>query len=289
MSSEIIEPSAARKYPMKTRGRPPKKTGPPRYANRLRELRQRLGLSQQEVATAAGISSAYYGALERGDKRINADTAQRLHAPLRCSVSDLLSGTRGVSVPVRFAIAAAEPGGRLDSFELPEPHERLQPGRVAEPEECFAAEIADDSADRDFASGTVLLLRPPAALREPLRAGAKVVARFFLDGDAGGDRGRDAGGDTGGDVRRATYEVLYGILDRNILGDLMLITRTRNRLIPRHALIRAAASARSGPSESAAAESARDGTIDYRHSPADPAEILGVVVYAMGPVENRLG
>jgi transcriptional regulator with XRE-family HTH domain len=285
MSSEIIEPSAARKYPMKTRGRPPKKTGPPRYANRLRELRQRLGLSQQEVATGAGISSAYYGALERGDKRINADTAQRLHAPLRCSVSDLLSGTRGVSVPVRFAIAAAEPGGRLDSFELPEPHERLQPGRVAEPEQCFAAEIADDSADRDFAPGTVLLLRPPAALHEPLRAGAKVVARFFLDGDGGGD----AGCDTGGDVCRATYEVLYGILDRNILGDLMLITRTRNRLIPRHALIRAAASARSGPSESAAAESARDGTIDYRHSPEDPAEILGVVVYAMGPVENRLG
>jgi transcriptional regulator with XRE-family HTH domain len=270
---------------MKTRGRPPKKTGPPRYANRLRELRQRLGLSQQEVATGAGISSAYYGALERGDKRINADTAQRLHAPLRCSVSDLLSGTRGVSVPVRFAIAAAEPGGRLDSFELPEPHERLQPGRVAEPEQCFAAEIADDSADRDFAPGTVLLLRPPVALREPLRAGAKVVARFFLDGDPGGD----AGGDTGADVGRATYEVLYGILDRNILGDLMLITRTRNRLIPRHALIRAAASARSGPSAGGASESARDGTIDYRHSPEDPAEILGVVVYAMGPVENRLG
>ena len=93
--------------PMKTRGRPPKNTGPPRYVNRLRELRQRLGLSQQEVAVQAGISAAYYGALERGDKRINADTAQRLHAPLRCGISDLLAGTRGVSVPLRFAIAAA--------------------------------------------------------------------------------------------------------------------------------------------------------------------------------------
>ena len=96
--------------PMKTRGRPPKKTGPPRYASRLRELRQRLGLSQQEVASTAGISSAYYGALERGDKRINADTAQRLHIPLRCSVSDLLAGSRGISVPVRFVITAADPG-----------------------------------------------------------------------------------------------------------------------------------------------------------------------------------
>ena len=82
----------------------------------------------------------------------------------------------------------------------------------------------------------------------------------------------------------ATYEILYGILDRNILGDLVLITRTRNRLIPRHALIRAAAAPRSGPAERPANELARDDTIEYRYSPDDPAEILGIVVYAMGPV-----
>ena len=50
---------------------------------------------------------AYYGALERGDKRINADTARQLQRPLRCAVGDLLAGA-GVSVPLRFAIAAAE-------------------------------------------------------------------------------------------------------------------------------------------------------------------------------------
>src|SRR2546421_2434800 len=105
---------------MKTRGRPPKNTGPPRYVNRLRELRQRLGLSQQEVAVQAGISAAYYGALERGDKRINADTAQRLHAPLRCGLSDLLAGTRGGSVPLRFALAAAQADGRADDHDFPE-------------------------------------------------------------------------------------------------------------------------------------------------------------------------
>ncbi|HYU10981.1 MAG TPA: helix-turn-helix transcriptional regulator [Stellaceae bacterium] len=135
---------------MQTRGRPPKKTGAPRYANRLRELRHRLGLSQQEVAQQAAISAAYCGALERGDKRINADTAQRLHRPLRCAVSDLLSGTQGVSVPLRFAIAAAECATRPDRFDLPEPQEMLHPGRVGEPQDCLAAEIFDDSADLDL-------------------------------------------------------------------------------------------------------------------------------------------
>jgi transcriptional regulator with XRE-family HTH domain len=254
--------------PMKPRGRPPKKTGPPRYANRLRELRQRLGLSQQEVASAAGISSAYYGALERGDKRINADTAQRLHIPLRCSVSDLLAGSRGISVPVRFAIAAADPGNRPDKFELSEPHEMVQPGRLNAAEHCFAAEIRDDSADRDFAPRTALLLRPPNTLSEPLRRGQPIVVRFFLDPDGG----------------RTTYEILYGILDRNILGDLVLITRTRNRLIPRHALIRAAAAPRAGLAERGATELAREDAIDYHPSANDPGEILGTVVYAMGPI-----
>src|SRR3954451_16511104 len=215
---------------MKTRGRPPKNTGPPRYVNRLRELRQRLGLSQQEVAVQAGISAAYYGALERGDKRINADTAQRLHAPLRCGVSDLLAGTRGVSVPLRFPIPAAEADGRPDDFDLPEPHEMLQLGRMQKPEDCFAAEIFDDSADLDFPCGTVLFLCPLTGLHEPLRAGVRVVTRFLLDAQG----------------ERRTHEILYGFLDQNILGDLVLITRTRNRRIPRHALIQPSALPRSG-------------------------------------------
>src|SRR5947207_14070038 len=137
-SDQMDTLSSTQISPLKTRGRPPKNPGPPLYASRLRELRQRLGLSQQEVASTAAISSAYYGALERGDKRINADTAQRLHIPLRCSVSDLLSGSCGISVPVRFVIAAADSGNRPDSFDRPEPHEMVQPGRLQKPEHCFA-------------------------------------------------------------------------------------------------------------------------------------------------------
>jgi transcriptional regulator with XRE-family HTH domain len=255
---------------MQTRGRPPKNTGAPRYANRLRELRHRLGLSQQEVAQQATISAAYYGALERGDKRINADTAQRLHRPLRCAVSDLLSGTQGVSVPLCLAIGAAEADTRPDRYDLPEPHEMLHPGRVREPQDCVAAEIFDDSAALDFAKGTVVFLRPLALLREPMRAGARVVARFFLDPASVA-------------AERPTHEILYGILDQNIIGDLILITRTRNRLIPRHALIQPAERPRSGFSEGAAPAPRRDGVIEYRRGADDPGEILGLVVYAMGP------
>lgn len=256
---------------MHSRGRPPTITGARRYPNRLRELRQHSGLSQQGVAAAAGISIAYYGALERGDKRINTDTANRLAGPLRCTIGDLLSGAQGVSVPLLIAVAAAESEGYPAHFNLPEPHERLRPGRLADPEDCVAAEILDDSADLDFERGTILFARERPHLRSPLRAGDKVLVRFYLDPAAANGAG-------------STHEILYGILDQNIVGDLVLITRTSNRLVPRNALIQSATPGRPRFAERAPDPMLRAAAIDYEPRPGGPAEILGVVVYAMGPV-----
>jgi transcriptional regulator with XRE-family HTH domain len=255
---------------MRGRGRPPTMTAARRYPNRLRELREACRLSQQGVAAAAGISAAYYGALERGDKRINADTAARLAGPLRCGVGELLGGGQGASVPLMIAVAAAESEARPPAYDLPEPHERLQPGRLAEAEKCFAAELFDDSADIDFAAGTVLFVRRLTPLPASVPIGAKVLTRFFLDppGVAG---------------ERTTHEILYGILDRTIVGDLVLITRTRNRLVPRNLLIQSGASRGPGLAERAPVLLSRETTVLYEPRADDPAELLGVVVYAMGP------
>jgi hypothetical protein len=134
-----------------------------------------------------------------------------------------------------------------------------------------AAEIFDDSANLDFAPGTLLFLRRLGSAPEKLTVGARVLARFFLEPVA-----------TPG--RRTTHEILYGILDRNIVGDLVLITRTQNRLIPRNVLIQSATSRAPGLAERVATFSPRDTPVMYHPRPDDPAELLGVVAYAMGPV-----
>jgi transcriptional regulator with XRE-family HTH domain len=255
---------------MPGRGRPRKIIGARRYPNRLLELRGRLGLAQRQVAAAAGISLAYYGALERGDKRINADTAQRLQAALRCGAGELLSGAQPASVPLCFVVAGAESETRLGPYELPEPYEWLPSSRLAEPAGCFAAELVDDSADLDFAPGTILFVRRLAALAGPLRLGTKILARFFIDPQAAADA-------------RQTHEILYGVLDQNILGDLVLITRTRNRLLSRNPLIQAASAPAAGLAEAPLAMRRRDAAVEYAPRAGDPAEILGAVVYAAGP------
>lgn len=257
---------------MRGRGRPPKLTGERRYPSRLRELREHRALSQQAAAATAGMSGAYYGALERGDKRINADTAERLAKALGCDTAELFGGVRGMSVPLVFAVAAAESVARPADYDLPQPYERVPLRRRLAAENYVAGEIFDDSADIDFAPGTILVLRRPMSPLPGVAAGAKVLVRFFLDPPDGAA------------ASRRTHEILYGILDCNIVGDLVLITRTRNRLIPRNVLVQSAEPSGAGFVERRLAPSPRDAPVIYEPRPDDPAELLGVVVYAMGPV-----
>jgi repressor LexA len=46
--------------------------------NRLRELRNRLNISAEEMANALGVSPGYYYKLERGEKRLNVDHLNKL-------------------------------------------------------------------------------------------------------------------------------------------------------------------------------------------------------------------
>lgn len=147
----------------------------------------------------------------------------------------------------------------------------MQPGHLAEAEDCFAAEIFDDSADLDFEPGTILIVCRIAPSPATMTVGAKVLACFFLELAEAYDS-------------RPTHEVLYGILDRNIVGDLVLITRTRNRRIPRNALIQNAVPRRADLAERTLAPTPRETAITYEPRPDDPAELLGTVIYAMGLV-----
>jgi len=254
---------------MRSRGRPPIMTGARRYPNRLRALREACGLSQQAVAIGAGISGAYYGALERGDKRINADIAARLAAPLRCRPSELLEGGQGVSVPLVAAVAAADAATRPPAYDLPEPHERIAVRGLADAGKCFAADLVDDCADIDFMAGTILVARRLDPFPATVPVGARVVARFFLDPQAA-------------EGSRQTHEILYGVLDFTIVGDLVLITRSRNPRIPRHLLVQSAS--RRGAPEWVRPPMPQAETIAYEPREDDPGELLGIVIYAMGPV-----
>jgi phage repressor protein C with HTH and peptisase S24 domain len=78
-------------------------------ANRLKELRERAGLSMQALATRAGTSAPQINKLEKGERRLTVDWMTRLAPALGVELRDLLPDQ--ATLPV--ARPSLPPGGVL--------------------------------------------------------------------------------------------------------------------------------------------------------------------------------
>jgi transcriptional regulator with XRE-family HTH domain len=63
------------------------------FGSRLRELRKRQGLSQEQLASLAGIDRTYLSSCERGTRNISVVNIARLADALRVEPAELLRPT----------------------------------------------------------------------------------------------------------------------------------------------------------------------------------------------------
>lgn len=61
-----------------------------RLGRRIRELRTRAGLSQEELADRAGLHRTYIGGIERGERNVGVLNLLQLARALKVPPSDLL-------------------------------------------------------------------------------------------------------------------------------------------------------------------------------------------------------
>jgi DNA-binding XRE family transcriptional regulator len=74
---------------------PPKKSRANQALGKaIRSTRHERGFSQEAFARHAGLDRSNYGAIERGEFNISVDTAVKIAAALRTSVSDLFGRAR---------------------------------------------------------------------------------------------------------------------------------------------------------------------------------------------------
>jgi transcriptional regulator with XRE-family HTH domain len=60
------------------------------FSQRLRQIRQNKGLSQEELADMAGLHRTYVGSVERSERNISIDNMERLAKALEVDITDLL-------------------------------------------------------------------------------------------------------------------------------------------------------------------------------------------------------
>jgi transcriptional regulator with XRE-family HTH domain len=61
------------------------------FGRRLRELRQKYGVTQQQLSTATGLTEGYISNMERGLKVPSLTTILRLAVALGCKVTEIVS------------------------------------------------------------------------------------------------------------------------------------------------------------------------------------------------------
>jgi transcriptional regulator with XRE-family HTH domain len=64
------------------------------FGNRVRELRQTAGLTQEELAHVAELDRSYVGGVERGERNLSIDNVCRLAKAIGVSPADFFSWWR---------------------------------------------------------------------------------------------------------------------------------------------------------------------------------------------------
>lgn len=234
-------------------------------APRVRFWRNRREKSQKDVAEFLGLSQPQVARIERGESALEIENARRLAEFLDVAPSDLYRDG-APTLPLRYrvglALAGAAPAiaGRAERLAAPP--------RLAQPEDCFFAELVDASADRiGWPPGTFLAVREREALAAPLHRGDRVLVAVY-------DGPREAG---------ALRHALAGELTPTALGDLLVLTRSSSRDVPPAIVIRASAAAPAmGLAERQAVYLHTD-AVDYAPRASDEAEILGRIERAIVP------
>ena len=148
------------------------------FSDRVRELREQAGLTQQELADRLGLTNRAIGAWEAGRAKPRLDKLEQLASILGTSAYYLLNGEEPPSPDFSYPSGARRPVGRSGMVpmrrlgkthagdaieELVDEGEVEVPAHVAEMHpNGFVLSVEGDCMDRAYPDGCVVLVDPDA-------------------------------------------------------------------------------------------------------------------------------
>jgi len=64
---------------------------PNELGNKVKELRERMGLNQTQIASFLGVDQSYISKCEKGERQFNVDLLEKLCNLFGCSMNDMLN------------------------------------------------------------------------------------------------------------------------------------------------------------------------------------------------------
>jgi transcriptional regulator with XRE-family HTH domain len=61
-----------------------------KFGAEVRSRRQRLGISQEDLAEASGLHRTYIGSVERGERNLSLENILRIADALKCDAAELV-------------------------------------------------------------------------------------------------------------------------------------------------------------------------------------------------------
>lgn len=233
------------------------KTG---LSNRILEWRLRRDLSQGALGAKVGLTHSQVGKIERDEAPLDMLKLRAFADALNVAAENLITGGPDVSVAVRYSVRAADSPGHDPELARPWSWMTPPPG-LGDPDGCFVAVVEDDSADRLYRPGAILWVRR-LVVPSTLQVREKVLIRRFADPRT-----------------QETRDVLVGMLERGVAGDIQVSLRTSNRALAGAVPVRQSRLS-PGLSDRYAEAAAASAPIEYQPMTGDDAEILGVVEWA---------
>ncbi|MFN4283488.1 MAG: helix-turn-helix domain-containing protein [Alphaproteobacteria bacterium] len=230
--------------------------------DRVRDLRVKKDLTQAELAAPLQTTAATISRLEKGQRDLDLVWATKLAAALGVSVSEIFGGPP--TIPLDLTIQTSHiPDTEKASLALPNDC-FVPPPTLSDLTGIAGAFVADDSANRLYPKGSLLIYRRTASLRRRLRVGDIIIVK------------RRAGDPI------LDHDVMVGILNRSLMGDLSIEMLSDDPRVAGSFHIRRVGT-RGFSERFQGWRGAEPEEFDYEPASDDAAEIVGVVVQSISP------